>query len=163
MKALIWTDENGNKFRANPKRMNEYVNCRMEYRDVSEQEIADLKIPEAMVTVKIPIEVFMRSEEMQNKIRTLDLLYNGLNRRTMDGYLHIENIDTHDVPWYLSMDEYQRMKNAWVIFPPEIIALFENTESSEPENQSENSIDTVNENENSESGEPWVENTQVEE
>lgn len=163
MKALIWTDENGNKFRANPKRMSEYVNCKIEYRDVSEQEIADLKIPEAMVTVKIPIEVFMRSEEMQNKIRTLDLLYNGLDRRTMDGYLHIENIDTHDVPWYLTMDEYQRMKNAWVIFPPEIIALFENTESSESENQSENSIDTVSENENSESGEPWVENTQVEE
>lgn len=163
MKALIWTDENGNKFRANPKRMSEYVNCRMEYRDVSEQEIADLKIPEAMVTVKIPIEVFMRSEEMQNKIRTLDLLYNGLDRRTMDGYLHIENIDTHDVPEYLSIDEYQRMKNAWVIFPPEIISIFENTESEQPENPSENPIDTVSENENLESGEPWVENTQVEE
>lgn len=106
--------------------MSEYVNCKIEYRDVTEQEIVDLKIPEAMVTVKIPIEVFMRSEEMQTKIRTLDLLYNGLDRRTMDGYLHIENIDTHDVPEYLSLDEYTRMKNAGVIFPPEIIALFEN-------------------------------------
>ena len=162
MKALIWTDENGNKFRANPKRMNEYVNCRMEYRDVSEQEIVDLKIPEAMVTVKIPIEVFMRSEEMQNKIRTLDLLYNGLDRRTMDGYLHIENIDTHDVPEYLSMEEYQRMKTAWVIFPPEIIAIFENTESEASENWWESSIDTGSESENSEGGEAWLENTQVE-
>ena len=106
--------------------MSEYVNCKIEYRDVTEQEIVDLKIPEAMVTVKIPIEVFMRSEEMQTKIRTLDLLYNGLDRRTMDGYLYIENIDTHDVPEYLSLDEYTRMKNAGVIFPPEIIALFEN-------------------------------------
>ena len=126
MKAQIWTDQNGNKFRVNPKRIHEYVNCKIEYRDVTEEEIVELKIPEAMVTVKIPIEVFMRSEEMQNKIRSLDLLYNWLDRRTIDGYLYIENIDTHDVPEYLSLDEYTRMKNAGVIFPPEIIELFEN-------------------------------------
>ena len=126
MKALIGTDENGNKFRANPKRMHEYSNCKIEWRDVSEQEIADLRIPEAMVTVKIPIQVFMNSEEMQNKIKALDLIYNGLDRRTIDWYLYIENIDTHDVPEYLSLDEYTRMKNAGVIFPPEIIELFEN-------------------------------------
>lgn len=140
MKALIVTRPDGTKQWWNPKRMSEYVNCKIEYRDVTEQEIVDLKIPEAMVTVKIPIEVFMRSEEMQTKIRTLDLLYNGLDRRTMDGYLHIENIDTHDVPEYLSLDEYTRMKNAGVIFPPEIIALFENvpeetTEESETPTQ----------------------------
>ena len=110
MKALIVTRPDGKKQWWNPKRMSEYVNCKIEYRDVTEQEIVDLKIPEAMVTVKIPIEVFMRSEEMQTKIRTLDLLYNGLDRRTMDGYLYIENIDTHDVPEYLSLDEYTRMK-----------------------------------------------------
>ena len=126
MKALIWTDQNWNKFRANPKRMHEYSNCRIEWRDVSDQEIVELRIPEAMVTVLIPIQVFMNSEEMQNKIRALDLLYNWLDRRTMDGYLHIENIDTHDVPEYLSLEEYTRMKNAGVIFPPEIISLFEN-------------------------------------
>ncbi len=140
MKALIVTRPDGKKQWWNPKRMSEYVNCKIEYRDVTEQEIVDLKIPEAMVTVKIPIEVFMRSEEMQTKIRTLDLLYNGLDRRTMDGYLYIENIDTHDVPEYLSLDEYTRMKNAGVIFPPEIIALFENvpeetTEESETPTQ----------------------------
>lgn len=49
----------------------------------------------------------------------------------MDGYLNIENIDTHDVPEYLSLDEYQRMKTAGVIFPPEIIAIYENTNDSE--------------------------------
>jgi len=128
MKALIWTDQSGKKFRANPKRMHEYSNCKIEWRDVSEQEITDLRIPEAMVTVLIPIEVFMRSEEMQNKIRALDLLYNWLDRRTIDGYLHIENIDTHDVPEYLSLEEYTRMKNAGVIFPQEIIDIYENEE-----------------------------------
>lgn len=163
MKAQIWTDSEGNKWRVNPKRIHEYSNCTIEYRDVSEQEIAELKIPEAMVTVKIPIQVFLWSQEMQNKIRTLDLLYNGLDRRTMDGYLHIENIDTHDVPEYLSSEEYLRMKNAWVIFPPEIIAIFENTESEASENWWESSIDTGSESENSEGGEAWLENTQVEE
>lgn len=128
MKALIWTDENWNKFRANPKRMNDYSNCTIEWRDVTEQEIVDLRIPEAMVTVKIPTQVFLNSEEMQNKIRELDLLYNWLDRRTFDWYVHIENIDTHDVPEYLSLDEYTRMKNAGVIFPPEIIAIYENGE-----------------------------------
>lgn len=133
MKALIWTDSSWKKFRANPKRMHEYNNCKIEYRDVSDEEIAELKIPEAMVTVLIPIEVFMRSEEMQNKIRALDLLYNGLDRRTMDGYLHIENIDTHDVPDYLTEEEYTRMKTAGVIFPKEIIEIYEWEQENEEE------------------------------
>lgn len=128
MKALIVTKQDGTKCWANPKRMGEYVNCKIEYRDVSEQEIVDLRIPEAMVAVKIPIEVFMNSEEMQNKIKSLDLIYNWLDRRTIDWYLYIENIDTHDVPEYLSLEEYTRMKEAGVIFPQEIIDLFENEE-----------------------------------
>ena len=128
MKALVWTDMSWNKFRANPKRMNEYSNCKIEYRDVSENEIVELRIPEAMVTVKIPVEVFMESEELQNKIRALDLIYNWLDRRTFDWYVHIENIDTHDVPDYLSLEEYTRMKSAGVMFPEEIIRIYENGE-----------------------------------
>lgn len=166
MKAQIGTDENGNKFRVNPKKMHLYSNCKMEYRDVSEQEIVDLKIPEALVTVKIPIQVFMGSEEMQNKIRALDLLYNGLDRRTVEGYLYIEYIDTHDVPEYLSLDEYTRMKNAGVIFPPEIISLYENTGEQELnpwENQQETPIDTVSENNDSNNNEQEVDNLPNEE
>lgn len=131
MQALIVTRPDGKKEWANPKRMSEYVNCTIEYRDVTPEEIVALKIPEAMVTVKIPIQVFLNSQELQQKIAGLDLLYNWLNRRTMDGYLHIENIDTHDVPEYLTLEEYVRMKNAGVIFPPEIIAIYENTNDSE--------------------------------
>lgn len=137
MKAQIWTDQNGNKFRVNPKRIHEYVNCKIEYRDVTEEEIVELRIPEAMVTVKIPIQVFLNSQEMQQKIQALDLLYNWLDRRTIDGYLHIENIDTHDVPEYLSLEEYTRMKNAGVIFPPEIIALYENVENEQDSDEEE--------------------------
>lgn len=139
MKAQIVIRPDGKKEWANPKRMSEYVNCKIEHREVTEQEIVDLRIPEAMVTVKIPVSVIENSEQVQNKIKTLDLLYNGLNRRTIDGYLRIENIDTHDVPEYLSEEEYLMMKNAGVIFPPEIIALFENVETPEEENLSNNS------------------------
>ena len=155
MKALIVTRPDGTKCRGNPKRMNEYVNCKIEYRDVTAQEIVDLRIPEAMVTVKIPIQVFMNSEEMQNKIKSLDLLYNWLNRRTIDWYLYIENIDTHDVPEYLSSEEYIRMKNAGVIFPPEIIALYENVE--------ETPVETETESENNNEEETEIENTTDEE
>ena len=76
MQALIVTRPDGKKEWGNPARMSDYVNCKIEYRDVTEQEIVDLRIPEAMVTVKIPVEVFRRSEEMQKKIAGLDLLYN---------------------------------------------------------------------------------------
>ena len=147
MQALIVTRPDGTKERANPKRMSEYVNCNIEFREVTEEEIVALRIPEAMVTVKIPIQVFMNSEEMQNKIKTLDLLYNGLDRRTIDGYLYIENIDTHDVPEYLSAEEYLRMKNAGVIFPQEIIDLYENSENEEEETTEEVVTENANEGE----------------
>ena len=141
MKAQIWTDQNGNRFRVNPKRIHEYVNCKIEYREVSDEEIVELWIPEAMVTVLIPIDVFMESELLQKKIMTLDLLFNWLDRRTMNGYLHIENIDTHDVPAWLSMEEYQMMKAIWVIFPPEIIDLYENVENEQDSNEEETEQD----------------------
>lgn len=143
MQALIVTHPDGTKERWNPKRIHEYINCKIEFRDVTEQEIVDLRIPEAMVTVKIPIQVFMNSQEMQEKIKTLDLLYNWLDRRTIDGYLQIENIDTHDVPEYLSLEEYTRMKEAGAIFPPEIIALFENVE--DEQNSDEEETESVEE------------------
>ena len=162
MRALIWTDKNGNKVRVNHRRFSCYNDYSIEYRSVTEQEIEELWIP-TTVEIQIPLGVLMNSEEIQKKIQFIDIVYNWLERRTVDWYLHIGNIDVNDVIWYISLDEYVRMKNAWVIFPPEIIAIFENWENEQPENPSENPIDTVSENENLESGEPWVENTQVEE
>lgn len=66
----------------------------------------------------------------------------------MDGYLHIENIDTHDVPEYLSMEEYQRMKEAGVIFPPEIISIYENSNSDENAEESEEDTEATEPTEN---------------
>jgi len=75
MFAQIGTDENGNKFRANPKRMTDYVNCRIEYREVTEQEIIDLKIPTVWCEVQIPLNVFAQSERIQQKLAMLNMIY----------------------------------------------------------------------------------------
>jgi hypothetical protein len=71
------------------------------------------------------------------------LIYSGLYKRTYDWYLHIENIDLNDVPWYLSVEEYQALKAVWTIFPQEIIDIYENTNENE-ENNGEN--ETTDEN-----------------
>jgi len=144
MKALIWTDINGNKFRANPKRMNDYSNCKIEYRDVSEQEIIDLKIPTVRCEVRIPLNIFVGSERIQQKLAMLNLIYDWLDRRTVNGIIYLSHIDLNDVPQFLTMEEYQLCKNAGVIFDENISNLYENTD--------ETSGTTVTENENSEEG-----------
>lgn len=126
MKTMIWTNSEWKKFRANPKRMDEYENCLIEYREATEEEIKELRIPSKFVDIKIPIQVFMNSELLQKKVQMIDLIYNWLERRTVDWYLNIEHIDLNDVPEYLSLEEYTAMKEVWVIFPKEIEDMFEN-------------------------------------
>lgn len=128
MKTEIWTNSEWIKFRANPKRMDEYENCLIEYREPTDEEIKELRIPTKFVNIQIPIDVFMNYELLQKKVQMIDLIYNWLERRTIDWYLNIENIDMNDVPEYLSQSEYIAMKKVWVIFPQEIIDLFENNE-----------------------------------
>lgn len=142
MKALIWIDANGNKFRANPKRMNDYSNCTIEWRDVTEQEIIDLKIPTVWCEVQIPLNVFVNSERIQQKLAMLNLIYDWLDRRTVNGIIYLSHIDLNDVPQFLTMEEYQLCKEAGVIFDENISNLYENT--------SETSGTTVAENENTE-------------
>lgn len=137
MKAQIWIDENGNKFRANPKRMNDYVNCRIEYREVTEQEIIDLRIPTVWCEVQIPLNVFVGSERIQQKLAMLNLIYDWLDRRTVDWIIHLSHIDLNDVPQFLSMEEYQLCKEAGVIFDENITNLYENTLSNENEEETE--------------------------
>lgn len=127
MKALIWIDVNGNKFRANPKRMNDYSNCTIEWRDVTEQEIIDLKIPTVWCEVQIPLNVFVNSERIQQKLAMLNLIYDWLDRRTVNGIIYLSHIDLNDVPQFLTMEEYQLCKEAGVIFDENISNLYENT------------------------------------
>ena len=134
MFALIWTDQNGNKFRANPKRMNDYSNCRIEYREVTEQEIIDLKIPTVRCEVQIPLPVFVNSERIQQKLAMLNLIYDGLDRRTVDWIIYLSHIDLNDVPQFLSMEEYQLCKEAGVIFDENITNLYENNLTNNEQN-----------------------------
>ena len=127
MKALIWIDANGVKFRANPKRMNDYSNCTIEWRDVTEQEIIDLKIPTVWCEVQIPLNVFVNSERIQQKLAMLNLIYDWLDRRTVNGIIYLSHIDLNDVPQFLTMEEYQLCKEAGVIFDENISNLYENT------------------------------------
>lgn len=155
MKAQIWTDQNGNKFRANPKRMTDYVNCKIEYREVTEQEIIDLKIPEVWCEVKIPLPVFAQSEKIQQKLAMLNMIYDWLDRRTVDGIIYLSHIDLNDVQQFLTMEEYQLCKNAGVIFDEAITNLYENTQ--------ETPIETDSENENNEEWDTELNNSSNEE
>ena len=55
--------------------MNDYSNCKIEYREVTEQEIIDLKIPTVRCEVHIPLPVFVGSERIQQKLAMLNLIY----------------------------------------------------------------------------------------
>lgn len=148
MFAQIWTDQNGNKFRANPKRMNDYSNCKIEYREVTEQEIIDLRIPTVRCEVKIPLNVFVNSERIQQKLAMLNLIYDGLDRRTVDGIIYLSHIDLNDVPQFLSMEEYQLCKEAGVIFDENITNLYENNLTKDEQNTDEEETESVEETSN---------------
>lgn len=145
MKALVWTDKNGNKFRANPKRMNDYSNCRIEYREVTEQEIIDLKIPTVRCEVQIPLPVFVGSERIQQKLSMLNLIYDWLDRRTVDGIIYLSHIDLNDVPQFLSMEEYQLCKEAGVIFDENITNLYENNLANNEQDSDEEETESTEE------------------
>ena len=145
MFAQIWTDQNGNKFRANPKRMNDYSNCKIEYREVTEQEIIDLKIPTVRCEVQIPLNVFVNSERIQQKLAMLNLIYDWLDRRTVDGIIYLSHIDLNDVPQFLSMEEYQLCKEAGVIFDENITNLYENNLANNEQNTDEEETESVEE------------------
>ena len=145
MKAQIWTDQNGKKFRANPKRMTDYVNCKIEYREVTEQEIIDLKIPEVWCEVKIPLPVFAQSEKIQQKLAMLNMIYDWLDRRTVDGIIYLSHIDLNDVQQFLTMEEYQLCKEAGVIFDENITNLYENNITEDEQNNNEEETEPVEE------------------
>lgn len=137
MKASVWTTKEWTKFRANPKRMNDYVDCKIEYRDVSEEEIIELKIPTVWCEVQIPLNVFVWSERIQQKLAMLNLIYDWLDRRTVDWIIYLSHIDLNDVPQFLSMEEYQLCKEAGVVFDENITNLYENTLSNENDEETD--------------------------
>ena len=145
MQALIVTHPDGTKEWGNPKRMNDYSNCKIEFREVTEQEIIDLRIPTVRCEVKIPLPVFVNSERIQQKLAMLNLIYDWLDRRTVDGIIYLSHIDLNDVPQFLTLEEYQLCKEAGVIFDENITNLYENTLANEEQNNDEEETEPVEE------------------
>ena len=58
--------------------------------------------------------------------------YDGLERFTRDGVIHLGNIDLNDIAQYVTAEEYKERKEAWVQFPPEVDTLFEDKKNEKP-------------------------------
>ena len=57
--------------------------------------------------------------------------YDWLERFTKDWVIHIWNVDINDIAQYVSAEEYKEWKENWVVFPPEVEALY----SDKPKNE----------------------------
>ena len=131
MQTTIWTRPDWTKFWADPQRMHTYVNCKLEHREPTPEEIEELRIPLAIVEIKMPEEVYL-SEPIQKLIGGFRTIYSGLDIRTYWGYTHIGNIDLGDIKKYISKEQYEQMKTVGAEFPAEVEALYTETENEEP-------------------------------
>lgn len=123
MITTIWTRPDGTKFRADPRLIHTYINCRLETREPTTEEIKELRIPEAIVEVIIPEAVY-KSEQIQQLIDGFRAIYSGLDIRTYEGNTHIGNIDLADIKKFITKEIYEQLKGLWTIRPPEVEALF---------------------------------------
>ncbi len=124
MKTTIWTYPDGTKFRADPRRMNNYSNCLIEYREPTAEEIKELRIPTVIVSILIPQTALFKSQSLATKLDLMIKFYDGLERYTRDGIIHLGNINIDDLAKYVTKEEYKEWKGVWVQFPPEVEALF---------------------------------------
>ena len=130
MQTTIWTRPDGSKFRADPARIHSYNNCRLETREPTAEEIKELRIPEAIVEVIIPEEVY-KSDQIQQLIGGFRAIYSGLDIRTYEGNTHIGNIDLADIKKFITKETYEKLKALGTIRPPEVISLFEGKKNEE--------------------------------
>ena len=112
--------------------MNTYSNCHIEYREPTEEEIKELRIPTTIVTLLIPQIALFKSESLAKKFDVMIKMYDWLERYTRDGIIHLGNIDLNDIAQYVTAEEYKEWKGAWVQFPPEVDALFAKPKNEEP-------------------------------
>ena len=124
MITAIWTHSDGTKFRADPRRLHTYSNCHIEYREPTEDEIKELRIPTVIVSILIPQTALFKSQSLATKLDLMIKFYDGLERYTRDGMIHLGNIDLNDIAQYVTAEEYKEWKEAWVQFPPEVEDLF---------------------------------------
>ena len=130
MITTIWTRSDGTKFRADPRLIHTYINCRLETREPTAEEVKELRIPEAIVEVIIPEEVY-KSDQIQQLIDGFRTIYSGLDIRTYEGNTHVGNIDLADIKKFITKEIYEQLKGLWTIRPSEVIALFEDKKNEE--------------------------------
>lgn len=132
MITAIWTHSDGTKFRADPRRLHTYSNCHIEYREPTEEEIKELRIPTVIVSILIPQTALFKSQSLAAKLDMMIKYYDGLERFTRDGVIHLGNIDLNDIAQYVTAEEYKERKESWVQFPPEVDALFAKPKNEKP-------------------------------
>lgn len=130
MITTIWTRSDGTKFWVNPRLIHTYINCRLETREPTAEEIKELRIPEAIIEVIIPEEVY-KSDQIQQLIGGFRAIYSGLDIRTYEGNTHIGNIDLADIKKFITKETYEKLKALGTIRPPEVISLFEGKKNEE--------------------------------
>ncbi len=130
MQTTIWIRPDGTKFWVNPRLIHTYINCRLETREPTAEEIKELRIPEAIVEVIIPEEVY-KSDQIQQLIGGFRAIYSGLDIRTYEGNTHIGNIDLADIKKFITKETYEKLKALGTIRPPEVISLFEGKKNEE--------------------------------
>ena len=130
MITTIGTRPDGTKFWVNPRLIHTYINCRLETREPTAEEIKELRIPEAIIEVIIPEEVY-KSDQIQQLIGGFRAIYSGLDIRTYEGNTHIGNIDLADIKKFITKETYEKLKALGTIRPPEVISLFEGKKNEE--------------------------------
>nr|DAS13412.1 MAG TPA: hypothetical protein [Caudoviricetes sp.] len=92
--------------------MNNYSNCRIEYREPTAEEIKELRIPTVIVSILIPQMALFKSQSLATKLDMMIKYYDGLERFTRDGVIHLGNIDLNDISQYVTTEEYKERKEA---------------------------------------------------
>lgn len=88
--------------------------------ELTEEEKEDI-IMNTIVSIKVPLVLL---DDLKEKINTLILMFSELKRNPEWEYLVLSNITYKYVPQFLTQDEYDQLKSAWVIFDDLINDLY---------------------------------------
>ena len=73
-----------------------------------------------------------KSQSLATKLDLMIKFYDGLERFTRDGVIHLGNIDLNDIAQYVTAEEYKERKESWVQFPTEVDTLFAKQKNEKP-------------------------------
>lgn len=65
-----------------------------------------------IVSILIPQIALFKSQSLATKLDMMIKYYDGLERFTRDGVIHLGNIDLNDIAQYVTAEEYKERKEA---------------------------------------------------